>query len=158
MKRKIFHLDTSPLCRLCGSTDETINHLISSCSFIAQTAYIKRHDQVAKFIHWKLAQCYGFEVVCQWWLYKPVCLMTNAAGTLMWDFTIVTDDQGTHNHPDITVFDKTSETVKFVDIVIPGDCHLRNKIVEKKEKYTDLSIRVQMMWKSPTLVIPVVIL
>ena len=39
MKRNIFHLDVSPLCRLCGSTDETINHLISSCSYIAQTAY-----------------------------------------------------------------------------------------------------------------------
>jgi len=51
MKRRIFHLDVSPLCRLCGAADETINHLINSCSYIAQTAYKKRHDLVAKFIH-----------------------------------------------------------------------------------------------------------
>jgi len=63
MKRQIFHLDTSSLCRLCRSAYETINHLISSCFFIAQSAYKVRHDRLAKFIHWKLACCYGFEVV-----------------------------------------------------------------------------------------------
>jgi len=61
IKINIFHLDVSPLCRLCCPADGTINHLISSCSYIAQTAYKKRHDEVARFIHWKLAQFYGFE-------------------------------------------------------------------------------------------------
>jgi len=42
-------------------------------------------------IHLKYAWYYGFEVVYQWWLHKPDCVLTNAAGTLMWDFTIVTD-------------------------------------------------------------------
>ena len=60
-------------------------------SYIAQTAYKKCHDAVAKFIHWKLAQYYGFEVTGQWWLHKPDSVLSNTACKLIWDFTIVAD-------------------------------------------------------------------
>jgi len=67
MKRRIFHVDVSPLCRLCGAADETINHLISFCSYVYSSDSLQEvYDQVAKFIHWKLAQYYIFEVVDQW--------------------------------------------------------------------------------------------
>ena len=100
----------SPLCRTSGSADETINHLISSCSYIAQTAYKKHYDEVARFIHWKFAQFYGFEVVGQWWLHKPDSVLSNTACTLMWDFTIVADSPIEHNFPDITLVEKGHPT------------------------------------------------
>ena len=31
-------------CRLCGDRDETINHIISECSKLAQKEYKTRHD------------------------------------------------------------------------------------------------------------------
>ena len=31
-------------CRLCGDRDETINHIISECSKLAQREYKARHD------------------------------------------------------------------------------------------------------------------
>ena len=31
-------------CRLCGDRDETINHIISECSKLAQKEYKARHD------------------------------------------------------------------------------------------------------------------
>jgi len=83
--------------------------------------------------------------------------MTNDSGTLMWDFTIVTDGPVAHNRPGITLVNKFSGAVKFIDIAVPGDCRLRGKILEKKEKYTDLCIRIQRIWKSSTSVVPVVI-
>jgi len=54
VKNKIHHLQVSPLCRLCHSCDETVDHLISGCSCIAQSQYKARHDQVALFVHWHL--------------------------------------------------------------------------------------------------------
>ena len=51
---------------------------------------------------------------------------------VMWDFTIVADSPIEHNHPDITLVEKASNAVKFIDIAIPGDCRVRQKIVEKK--------------------------
>ena len=36
------------MCRLCGDRDETINHIISECSKLAQKEYKARHDWVAR--------------------------------------------------------------------------------------------------------------
>ena len=47
----IYSAATSPLCRLCGSRDETVEHLVSGCSFLAVSQYITRHNNVAKHIH-----------------------------------------------------------------------------------------------------------
>ena len=35
-------------CRLCGDRDETMNHMISECSKLAQKEYKTRHDWVIK--------------------------------------------------------------------------------------------------------------
>ena len=68
------------------------------------------------------------------------------------------DSQIAHNRPDITLVDKSSNTVKFTDIAaIPCDCRIKQKDIEKKEKYTDLSIRVQRLWSSSPTVVPVVL-
>ena len=37
--------------RLCGDRDETINHIISECSKLAQKKNKARHDWVSKLIH-----------------------------------------------------------------------------------------------------------
>jgi hypothetical protein len=42
-------------CRICGTEGETIEHIISSCSVLAQSEYKKRHDIFAKIIHMNLA-------------------------------------------------------------------------------------------------------
>ena len=68
---KIFKLSVSPLCRLCHSADEATDHLISSCSYIAQTQYKKRHDLGASYIHWNLAKLAGLCVHEQWWKHVP---------------------------------------------------------------------------------------
>ena len=99
------------MCPLC--VDYVDNHLISSCLYIAQMAYKKRHYEVARFIHRKLAQYYGFEVVGQWWIHKPDSVLSNTACTLIWDFTIVADGPIEHNCPDITLVEKASNTVKL---------------------------------------------
>jgi hypothetical protein len=38
-------------CRICGNERETIEHIISSCTVLAQSEYKKRHDIFAKIIH-----------------------------------------------------------------------------------------------------------
>jgi hypothetical protein len=42
-------------CRICGTEGETIEHIISSCTVLAQSEYKKRHDTFAKIIHMNLA-------------------------------------------------------------------------------------------------------
>ena len=59
-----FHIDytaESPLCRMCGSKGETVAHVVSECSKLAQTEYKGRHDNVALYIHWQLCGKCGLE-------------------------------------------------------------------------------------------------
>jgi hypothetical protein len=42
-------------CRTYGTEGETIEHIISSCTVVAQSEYKKRHDIFAKIIHMNLA-------------------------------------------------------------------------------------------------------
>ena len=71
MSNKIFKLPVSSLCRLCHSADKTIDHLVSSCSYIAQSQYKKRHDLVVSYIHWNLTKLAGFYVHGKLWNQVP---------------------------------------------------------------------------------------
>ena len=49
------------LCRVCRKVDESIDHIVSGCSKLAQKEYKKRHDNLGKIVHWKLARKCHFE-------------------------------------------------------------------------------------------------
>ena len=44
IKARIDKTQQNSKCRLCGDRDETINHIISECSQLAQKEYKTRHD------------------------------------------------------------------------------------------------------------------
>ena len=47
-------LSENPLCRMCGERGETVQHIICERKKLAQCEYKRRHDTVAKLVHWKL--------------------------------------------------------------------------------------------------------
>ena len=51
IKARIAKTQQNSKCRLCGDRDETINHIISECSKLAQKEYKTRHDWVGKVFH-----------------------------------------------------------------------------------------------------------
>ena len=56
IKANIYHQTCSAQCRLCGSTIETVDYILSSCAVIAQSYYKQRHDKVARIVHWELSK------------------------------------------------------------------------------------------------------
>jgi len=68
IKVSIFHQPGSALCHVCGQHAESVDHILSSCSVIAQTHYKWRHDSIAKLIHNELAKLGGLHVADKWWL------------------------------------------------------------------------------------------
>ena len=48
IKAKIDNAQEQSKCRMCGEKDETVNHLISECSKMAQREYKRRHDWVGR--------------------------------------------------------------------------------------------------------------
>ena len=56
IKARIDKTQQNSKCRLCGDRDETINHIISECSKLAQKEYKVRYDWVGKVIHWEMCK------------------------------------------------------------------------------------------------------
>ena len=153
VKAHIYKTPRSARCLLCGSFDETINHLVSRCTFLAQKEYKSRHDRVASHVHWMLAKQAGFPVQDLWWKHCPPRVCENNVCKLLWDFSIVTDTSLQHSRPDITMVLKQTN---LIDIAIPGDSRLSQKVVEKQTKHVDLKIEVVMHLSmlSPTTPLP----
>ena len=55
VKEKIDKSQQNTLCRLCNEADESIN-VVSDCSKLVQKEYKRRHDNLGKILHWKLAR------------------------------------------------------------------------------------------------------
>ena len=62
IRKVVYGEDVSPLCRLCGGTDETVAHIVSEWPKLTQKEYKNvKHDNVAKVIHWKLCEKWGLK-------------------------------------------------------------------------------------------------
>ena len=56
VKAKIDKSQGDSLCRVCRKVDESIDHIVSGCSKLAQKEYKRRHCNLGKIVHWKLAR------------------------------------------------------------------------------------------------------
>ena len=63
VEAKIDESQRDSLCRLCRKVDECIGHTVSGCSKPAQKEYNRRHDNLGKIVHCKLARKCNFEAV-----------------------------------------------------------------------------------------------
>ena len=64
-------------CSISGNREETINHIISECSKLAQMEYKTRHDWVGKMIHWELCRKFKFDYTNKWYVHNSTSVMEN---------------------------------------------------------------------------------
>ena len=89
---------------MCRKVDKSIDHIVSSCSKLAQE-YKRRHDNLRKIVHWKLARKCNFEAGDKWYENEPESVLENEDYQILWDFSIQTDDIEPQK-PDLVVVDK----------------------------------------------------
>ena len=97
----IHNTSETPLCSLCGKSNETVSHIVSGCRKLAQEEYRKRHDAEALQVHWELYRKYG--LVCNYsgMTINPYQLQRiEKPDNLRYDY--FTDKRLKHNRPDIT--------------------------------------------------------
>ena len=56
IQNKIDKTSKNPFCIMCGEWGETVQHIICKCKKLAQREYKRKHDTVAKLVHWKLCE------------------------------------------------------------------------------------------------------
>ena len=104
IKARIDKTQQSSKCRLWSN--ETINHIISECSKLAQMDYKARHDWVGKVIHWEMCKKFKFDHTNKWYMHNPAPVLENDTHKIRWDFNIQTDHLITVRRPDLIIINK----------------------------------------------------
>ena len=128
------HLGTniSPKCRKCNQKDETINHITSECPALTQNQYKKRHDTVARAVHWNLCKKYQLPCSNKWYEHQPQPVTENENAKLLWDYSIGTDRVIPAHRLDLTLVHKTINKVSLIDVAVPWDSRAEQKEQEKR--------------------------
>ena len=142
---------------MCRKVDESIDHIVSGCSKLAQNEYKRRHDNLGKIVHWKLARKCNFEAANKWYGHEPERFLDNEDYKILWDFSIQTDHVIEARTPDSTVVEKKERSCKIIDFAVPGDSKIEEKEKDKIEKYQDLGKELQKIWNVKVKIIPLVV-
>ena len=125
-----FYIDKtkdSPLCRMCGERNETVSHTISECSKLAQKEYKRRHDNVGKYLYWKLCKKYNIDSKAKWYEHSLKGVIESSNIKILWDCVIQCDKEIEVRRPNIVIVDKVQNEVKIIYIAIPGDVRVPEK-------------------------------
>ena len=125
---------------------------------LAQTQYLYRHNQVAKYLHWNNLCDAKINVSDSWLNHKPTEIAETQDIKVLWDSYILTDKKVPHNRPDLIIHNKKSRECMIIDVAIPACHNVVTKEAEKISKYRDLEIEIQKCWDLKTVrTIPIVI-
>ena len=126
IQRAINRSNNSPKCKKCYQKDKTINHITSECPALAHK---KRHDTVARALHWNLCKKYQISCSNKWYEYQPQPMTENENAKLLWNYGITIYRVIPAHRPDLTLVDKTNNKVSLIDVAVPWD---------SRDKYQDL--------------------
>ena len=159
IKARIDKTQQNSKCRLCGDRYETINHIISECSKLAQKEYKARHDWVGKVIHWWMWEKFKFDHANKWYMRNPAPVLENNTHKLLWEFDIQTYHLILARRPDLIIINKKKKKkiCKIVYFAVLADHCIKLKECEKRDKYLDFARELKKLWNMKVTIIPVVI-
>ena len=70
---------------MCKAKDETVTHLVSECSKLAQKEYKRRYDKVATAVHWSILKTNNLLYAKHWYEHKAEAVMENEKVKILWD-------------------------------------------------------------------------
>jgi hypothetical protein len=126
---------------------------------MANEEYIKRHNNIAKIIHKKLA--YEHQLIKEKvpaFKYEPDVVLENIRYRIMWDRFVITDKTIPANRSDIIVTNRVNKYTYLIDIAVPGTTNLEKNYREKINKYIELADEIRRIWNQKEVkIIPILI-
>ena len=148
---------TFPLNVGNATKDETINFIASECPALTQSQYKKRHDTVARAVHWNLCKKYQMPCSNKWYEHQQQPVTENENAKLLCEYGIRADRVIPAHQPNLTIVDKTNNKVSLIDVVEPWDSRAEQKEQEKGDKYPDLRTELRRLWDKPVETVPIII-
>ena len=104
---------------------------------LAQREYKRRHGTVAKLVHWKLCEKHNLERKDKWYEHFPERVVEDGDVKLTWDINIQCDNVMEARRPDLILVDTNAKSCVIIDVAVPCDYRIREKEIEKFEKYNN---------------------
>ena len=111
VKARIDKTQQNTKCTLCGDRDETVNHIISESSKLAQKEYKTRHDWVGMVINWEMYKKFKCDHTNKWYMHNSATVLENDTHKLLWDFEIHRDYPISARRPDLIIINKKRKRV-----------------------------------------------
>ncbi|EER02612.1 hypothetical protein Pmar_PMAR001912, partial [Perkinsus marinus ATCC 50983] len=132
-----------PNCRVCGRTDESITHLLTSCVALQHAEYLHRHNAVAKVIYSNALELLGFKMQEEYWTWTRPPSMTHGEKRVLWDQNIPTPRRVEHSRPDLLI--RNGKRIVVCEIGVTSDSNVVQKEREKKLRYQPLLRELQQL-------------
>ena len=101
---------------------------------MAQKEYKRRHDNVAKKVHWDLYKKNRLEHTKKWNEHVPEGAVQNEEVKVLWDISVKCDNVVEARRPDIILIDKKEQ--KGIIIAVPADVRVGEKVRKWKSTRT----------------------
>ena len=141
--------DPDARCRLCGKAQETVAHVLSGCSVLAQTKYLSRHNAALKILFFELLKSYQLiKVIPPWYSpTQPKPSYENEQATAYWDVPVYADHIEVHaNRVDARIVDKENQTITLLEMSCPWVENREQKEKEKTLKYAPLRLELKQQY------------
>ena len=129
--------------------------MVSECSKLAQIECNERHDNVAQYIHSQLCRLEG---VSSWYEQKPEGVVESENSKRYWDFTVECAREIEPRRPDIVFIDRREREVVIIDVALPGDDRVKDKGLEKEEKYRLLKDKIAKVWHTREVIVVLLVI
>ena len=140
---------------VCGDRDETINHIISECSKLAQKEYKTRHDWVDKWST-RCARNLNLTIRINGIVHNSVSVLENDTHKLLWD--IQTDHIISARRLEGQNQQQKKENLQNRGLWCSGwPQNINWKNVKRRYKYLDLAWELKKLWNMKVTIIPIVI-
>ena len=132
--KKIRGLVDDDSCRLCGEHRETVQHLLPGCKKLAETEYLKRHDNALKVLAVKWAIKNGMlPEDTKWYTVKwqRGTVLERNGQKLFWDWEHRMRTNCTERRPDLTLEDSANKTIVLVDMACPMESNRTRNVITR---------------------------
>ena len=136
------------ICHLCGKQEETICHVVSSCSYFSSNHYLhSRHNPVAKKRYDELiSQITEVEQDQKYSREMPQSVVKIKHLEIWWDRGVTSLTKIPHNRPDLIIWDRNTNECKIIDICMPLDTNLELQDTTKRNNYVELVNQLQRIY------------
>ena len=130
-------------CRYCNSMEESIFHILNSCSHLSTSMYLPvRHNEVAKVIYHELIEMHQNIEKRR----NPETITKTSDFEMWWDKKVSVQPTVEHNRPDIVYWNFQEKKCLIIDICVPLDVNVAREEKEKCDRYVILASRLQRLY------------